>query len=222
MDPQRDRQLAEIEALQAIYPGCLLSEDAITAKVLVDGVSALGFVDASTALRFSVSLDGGVSLALQLPPLYPAEAVFVDVALPPNVNSIGPSLSAKLRDRAAEAAMADQEAIWDLCCLAVECAADAAASVAKPALADEHWPSLRASTPPRKLELMRVFFWAHHIRRKQEDMLELAEELGLTGLIMMYASTIMECTSMSVRAGANLGSSSLRASVVLWTKPKSA
>ena len=32
---------------------------------------------------------------------------------------------------------------------------------------------------------MRVFFWAHHIRRKQVDMLELASELGLFGLIMM-------------------------------------
>ena len=34
-------------------------------------------------------------------------------------------------------------------------------------------------------ELMRVFFWAHHIRKKQVDMIELAEELSLTGLIVM-------------------------------------
>ena len=34
-------------------------------------------------------------------------------------------------------------------------------------------------------EHMRVFFWAHHIRRKQVDMIELAKELELTGLITM-------------------------------------
>ena len=103
---ERERQLAELQALHAIYEDITSTHD-VTRRVLQE-VCALSCVDEETRFQFSIGLEGGLRLAvevwsptestvlaavskwceirmpmlmsMQLPPRYPAEAAIVEAS----------------------------------------------------------------------------------------------------------------------------------------------
>lgn len=174
----RARQAAELEALGTIYGDNLSTDDPVTARVLEDGEESIGLIENSTTLKFSLLLLEGDALDFSLPPSYPLEPALVTLRSKRHFDAAN-VITTALRTRANEVAQEGddgEEAIFELCCDAQDRISDIYAT------AQNESPS---SVAKAKTSLMRVFFWAHHIRRKQIDMLELADELSLTGLIMM-------------------------------------
>ena len=156
---------------------------------------------------------GRLSVHVEVPHAYPAAATVVARACCAASVRAGAELTALLMARAA--ATPEEEVVYDLLCLARDWwddggteaegnegnegkeggyefggggreqgrrrAGEGPAAAAAAVL--DGAASRAADAAP--YEHMRVFFWAHHIRRKQADMLSLAKELQLTGLITM-------------------------------------
>ena len=163
METGRERQLAELAALQEIYGTRVSTDCPITASLLADGDA--GFVEPTTTLRFAVELDGGVQLGLELAPLYPAAAALVSL---PGASA---EVAAELRDRAAIAAAVPEggdEVIFELCCAAQEALLGAVAGQQRPRGDTGDGRSEPVAASDSVPELKRVFFWAHHIRRKRK------------------------------------------------------
>ena len=59
---ERERQLAELQALHAIYEDITSTHD-VTRHVLQEGCE-LSFVDEETRLQFSIGLEGGLRVGM--------------------------------------------------------------------------------------------------------------------------------------------------------------
>jgi hypothetical protein len=193
----RERQLAEVQAVDAIYKedgectaGGVTTSDAALRLLLDDGDPG-GLTD-DAVLQFGVGtkelVECGAALEFELPLQYPKDAAQCTFSTrdPRFRRQDILQLNSGLAVAAAEHAVQEEECVF----AAVQLVTDALAGIFTQRADEQSAADLLAEAAaaersrfdaPR--DVLRVFFWAHHIRAKHVDAIEHAKALGITGVI---------------------------------------